>query len=81
MKLYIDCDGVLLNTIEVLYREFDIFHEHEPTITMKDWLKIIDWKKVLDEAGVIKGSVEAIKVIPTDKLAILTTVQSTEEAF
>lgn len=81
MKLYINCDGVLLNTIKVLYRETDIFHEHEPAIPMKEWLKMIDWEKVLNEAGAIEGSVEAIKVIPTDKLAILATVQSTEEAF
>ena len=104
MKLYIDCDGVLLNTIEVLYRVFDIFHEHEPTITMTDWLKIIDWSKVLHEAGALNDSVEVVKTFPIDKynistktqhgerkvkyvfkpidgLAILTTVQSSEEAF
>lgn len=81
MKLYIDCDGVLLDTIKVLYREFDIFREHEPAIPMEEWLKMIDWEKVLNDAGAIEGSVEAIKIIPTDKVAILTTVQSTEEAF
>ncbi len=104
MKLYIDCDGVLLDTIRVLYRDFDIYHKNKPLVSMTDWLKFIDWSKVLHEAGALNDSVEVVKTFPIDKynisikaqhgerkvkyvfkpidgLAILTTVQSSEEAF
>ena len=80
LRLFIDCDGVLLNTIEVLYGDYDLFVKTNPDISMSEWLTKINWAETLRRAGPLQDSVESIKKLPTDQVTILTTVQSVIEA-
>ena len=62
---YCDCDGVLLNTIEVSFRimrdmGYDISNRKEVDSFFK---KLIDWNEVFDKSAFINNSVEKIKYI------------------
>jgi len=85
MNLYIDFDGVILDTIPVLY---DLLTENN--INKKDEEKVsefisrLDWKKIIRSTPQINNSVNTIKKLMEIKyfnIAILTHVSSLEEAI
>ncbi len=82
-NLYIDFDGVIVNSIEVSY---DIFDKEGLEKTEENYQKFysnLDWRKVLDKCEAINDSWECIgKIIASKKfdVAILTHVNSLPEA-
>lgn len=82
-ELYIDFDGVVLDTIPLFYKEFEkenINHkDHEAT---GKFLKKFDYSKVIDEKYILKDSINCIKkLINSNKfiISLLTHVYSLEE--
>ena len=83
MNLYIDFDGVILNTIELSYKE--IKEKYGPNATSKDsekFYKSLDWNIFLHECSPINNSIENIRKLIDSNLydvAILTHVLSANE--
>lgn len=81
-NLYIDFDGVILDTLSPIYKiieEQNIIGEEE----RKNIFQKYPWKELIENSPVIENSLENIKeIIDSDKfnLAILTHVHSLEEA-
>lgn len=84
-NLYIDFDGVVLNTIEPLYRDIkkDIGDDpHEEQI--REYIASYPWKSIIKDEYIINDSINCItKIIESNKfnLAILTHINSLEEAI
>lgn len=80
-RLYIDFDGVILDTIEVTYKmlqELGITEQDEKT----EFFANLDWEKLLDTTDEINCSIECIqKIIDSEKfeVSILTHVNSLQE--
>jgi len=83
LNLYIDFDGVILNTIEVSYKMME-----EQNVDKKDYDAVgvfyrdVDWKKLLGESKPINDSWACLKkLIESDKfnVSILTHVNSLTE--
>ena len=84
-NLYIDFDGVILDTIPILYKLLDDagVDKYDETAVRK-FYHGIDWGKVLDEAEQINDSMLCIqKLIDSEKfnISILTHVNSLNEAI
>lgn len=82
-QLYIDFDGVILDTIEATYKEMK-----EKNISLKDqeqvreYYKNVDWAKLIKETPEINNSISEIKKICKSKkfnVYVLTHVNSTNE--
>ena len=82
-QLYIDFDGVILDTIELTYKEMK-----EKGINLKDSEKVreyyrnADWKDLIEKTSEINNSISEIKKICKSKkfnVYILTHVNSTNE--
>ena len=61
-KLYIDCDGVIFNTIKPAFKEMKeigIDLSNDDAIT--DYFRICDWAKLIRLGGPINDSIEKIK--------------------
>ncbi len=83
-NLYIDFDGVILNTIELSYKMLE-----DDGIDMKDdnavlsYYEKMNWEKLLERATVINDSINCLKKILESRrfnVAILTHVITLEEA-
>ncbi len=80
-NLYIDFDGVILDTITPLYEDYK-----KQNIQKEDRAKYYEtypWEKIIDDKYIINDSIKAIqKIIDSDKfnMAILTHVNSLNEA-
>jgi len=83
-NLYIDFDGVILDTIAVFYKMMDeqgIDKKDEETV--KNFFLEMNWRKILKETPEINNSMSAIqKIIESNKfyVTILTHVYSLNEA-
>lgn len=81
IKLYLDFDGVILNTIDVTYNEL----QKRNITNRKDidyYYKTIDWEKLIKECSEINNSITNIKRIIKSNLydvSILTHVSSNKE--
>ena len=59
-KLYLDCDGVILNTINTSYQMIkDMNLEGEENI--RKFYRELDWKKLIIDSGEIDNSISKIK--------------------
>ncbi len=82
-NLYIDFDGVILDTINVtfdLLKELGIDETNEKEV--RHFYATLDWKKMLEETPQINNSMECIKKLEESELydiAILTHVNSLNE--
>ena len=82
-NLYIDFDGVILNTIEVSYKimnDLDIDKKNQKLVT--DFYRDLDWNDLIDRSSTINDSIECIKKIIDSKrfnVIILTHVNSLRE--
>lgn len=80
-KLYLDCDGVILDTINMTYKmlkEKNITKHSE----VEDFYRKINWDILIIEAGEIDNSIEKIKkIINHFDVEILTHVNSEGEAI
>ncbi|MBQ2408850.1 MAG: hypothetical protein II309_05390 [Bacilli bacterium] len=83
-NLYIDFDGVIMNTIEITYQDMtnkNINQENQKEV--RDYYKNLDWIQLLKKSKVINNSIECIeKIIESEKfeISILTHVNSLHEA-
>lgn len=82
-QLYIDFDGVILDTMTKSYKELE-----KENIDIKDTNKVmeffrkLDWKKLIEETDIINDSINEIKKICASKkfnVYILTHINSTNE--
>ena len=80
-KLYLDCDGVILNTIDVTYRMI----KEKGLILEKDirhFYRNLSWDTIIEEAGEIDSSIEKIKELSKYyDIEILTHVNSEGEVI
>lgn len=77
-KLYLDCDGVILDTINFTYKMIEERGISEDKID--DFFKHLSWKNLIEEAGEINNSIEKIKELSKHfDVEILTHVNSEEE--
>ena len=83
IKLYIDFDGVILNTIDVSYKKIkEIYGENATTEEAQKYYQNIDWDSFLKECSPINNSVHNLKKLADSELydvAVLTHVLSTHE--
>ena len=62
--LYIDCDGVIFNTISVAFNEMKMLGvdtQNQDAIT--NYFRVCDWNKLINEGGTINDSIEKIKIL------------------
>lgn len=89
VKLYIDFDGVIKNTIAYMYQEMDKLGiewrgEHTNSKEVVEYIKNLDWEYLLHNTSFINNSIKAIKeIINTDlyDVKILTHINSKNEAI
>ncbi len=86
-NLYIDFDGVVLDTIDVLYKEMEELREKgislETEEEKRNFFKNYNWHNLINDNLIINDSINCIqKIIDTDRfnINILTHVISLEEA-
>ena len=80
-NLYIDFDGVILDTISPLYSDIEKNNIKEENL--KEYLENYSWKKLIDDKYIINNSIDNIyKIINSNRfnLSILTHVNSINEA-
>ena len=80
IKLYLDCDGVILDTIK---RSYQMLKEKNLTteLEVREFYSNIDWKKLIKDSGEINGAINKIKkLLEYFDIEILTHVNSKEEA-
>ena len=80
-NLYIDFDGVILDTITPLYEEYNKLPEEKQN---RDFYVSYPWEAIIDDKYIINDSINDIyKIIESNKfnLSILTHVNSLKEAI
>ena len=81
INLYIDFDGVILDTINPLYQKLK--EDNVPDEKVKEFFTNYDWEKIINDKYIINDSISCIqKIIDSEKfnLAILTHINSLREA-
>lgn len=84
INLYIDFDGVILDTINSTYRMIDELGISEDPEKVKTFYAELNWKQLLEDSPIINNAFDCIeKIIESNKfnVAILTHVISLEEAI
>ena len=84
-NLYIDFDGVIMDTINKTYQMMDEENiDKSDNEVVRKFYENIDWKRLLVEAGEINGAIEKVKKLNDSKkfnVSILTHVNSLDEAI
>lgn len=82
-QLYIDFDGVILDTMAKTYEELDKMKiDKKDQVKVKEYFRNIDWEKLIEETDIINDSINEIKKICACKkfnVYILTHINSTNE--
>lgn len=81
MKRYIDCDGVILNTIDGILDDYHKIKKINPKITVESYIASMDWKYWIDKKGPIEESLYLLRNYNPKNIDILTRVYSTNEAI
>lgn len=78
MKYYIDFDGVILDTEELLFKEWRkrIDHERLSEIEKIRYVQDADWNYILNNSAVINDSIYYLKNIDFNSSVILTKIHS-----
>lgn len=83
-NLYIDFDGVIMDTINKTYEMMDEEKiDRTNNEEVSKFFKTVDWKRLLNETDEINGAIEKVKKLNDSNkfnVAILTHVNSLEEA-
>ncbi len=83
-NLYIDFDGVIMDTIDKIYQMIEEEHiDKTNNDELRTFYENINWKKLLSETEEINGSIEKVKKLNDSKkfnVAILTHINSLNEA-
>lgn len=84
-NLYIDFDGVILDTIPALYKQLEECNiEKTDFYAVQNCLSKIDWKKLLEETKEINDSISCIKKLRESNkfnIFILTHINSLDEGI
>lgn len=76
MQIYVDFDGVILDTDTIIDREFD----KEKDIKRSDFVQNYDWKKLVNSATIINDSLKFLKK-SKHEIFILSKVSSLNEGI
>lgn len=83
IKLYIDFDGVILNTIDVSYKMLDDSGiDLSDNVRVQDFYCNLDWKKLIEDSEPINNSIVNLRKLMDSKLydiSILTHINSSYE--
>ena len=80
--LYIDFDGVIMDTIDITYQEIEKMGIKDDFDAVSEYYRSIDWFDLLGKVGPINDSLNCIKKLIASKLfniSILTHVNSVSE--
>lgn len=83
IKLYIDFDGVILNTIDITYKMFDKLKINNIT-EKNEFYKKLNWEELLESSTPINNSIDNLKLLIESNLydvIILSHVISEQEAL
>ena len=80
MKIYIDCDGVILDTETGLFDSYYQLKESNPNLKKLQYLQEMDWKNWLKQSKILGNSIEILKHYNPEGIYILTKVHSLQEA-
>lgn len=80
MQIYIDCDGVILDTESHLFDDYDKLKESNPDLKRKIYLQNFNWEKYLETVKDINDALYLLKSFNYNNVDILTKVHSLEEA-
>jgi len=61
MKIYIDCDGVILDTETGLFDRYYQLKESNPNFRKLQYLQEMDWKSWLKQAKILGNSIDILK--------------------
>lgn len=85
LNLYIDFDGVILNTIDITYKRIDNLKKNiTDEIDIKDYYQNIDWFHLLEESEPINDSLNNIHKLMNSNfynIYVLSNVASEQEAL
>ena len=76
---YIDCDGVIFNTEEGLFDEYNELIKSNPTLKKSTYLQQLNWRDWLISSGTINNSLEILKKHDHNNVHILTKIHSLKE--
>ena len=75
MKIYVDFDGVIIDSEKMLFEEFAKYHANDETKKMQ-FIKGYDWNYLLSNSEIINDSIYVLKELPHQNISILTKVCS-----
>lgn len=80
-KLYLDCDGVILDTINMSYKMIED-RKLKNDAEIEDFYRLLSWEELIKKAGQIDNSINKIKKLMTKyDIEILTHVNSDNEVI
>lgn len=77
--LYIDFDGVVLDTETGLFKKYHVLVDNNIEITREQYLAEMDWNAWIEQAVIINNSVEILKENSSRSASILTKIHSFNE--
>ena len=75
MKIYVDFDGVILDTESLLYNEEYYKKKLNPNFDKMKYIQEINWKETLNKAEVINNSINILKELKKE-ITILTKINT-----
>ena len=79
-KIYVDCDGVLLDTESGLFDDYYLLKEKNPDLHKREYLQNLDWRYWIYHAPILGDSINILRSYDPKKTDILTVVHSLKEA-
>lgn len=80
MKIYIDFDGVILDTETHLFDEYHRLKEKNKSLSSREYLEQFNWKKHIRESAEINNAIKILNEIKLD-ISILTKICSEQEGI
>ena len=81
MKIYIDCDGVILDTESHLFDEYYKLKEKDPNLRKSVFLQGVDWDSYLETVKDINDALYLLRSYDPEDVSILTKVNSISEGI
>ena len=67
--LYIDCDGVIYNTIEIAFKLMNELQiDRKDSKIVDDFFRNIDWQNLMNQSEIINNSINKIKLLQDSNL-------------
>lgn len=78
---YIDCDGVILDTVTGLFDEYDRLNNEGANLGRVTYLQQLNWREWLRQAPIINDSITILKEHDPKESVILTKIHSLNEGL